>query len=75
MSMDRKYIYALGGNSEYVINGIKYQVASRFLFPQKKQTILDKFENLIGSEFIDLTVIDNTDTINDNVCSTAGKED
>lgn len=73
--MSNSYIYALGGNSEYVINGIKYQVASRFILPKEKQTVLDKFKKIVGSEFIDLTVSDNTDTINNDVCSTAGKED
>ena len=74
--MSNCFIVPLGGTSEYVINGVRYNVSSRFLSPlESKVTVFDKFKNAVGSEFIDLTNDTIKNTLDDNVCSTAGKED
>ena len=60
---------------EYVINGIKYFVSSRYLTDKKSDTFENKIEKYIGSDFTHLSPTINTDTMNkEYICLTAGKE-
>ena len=60
---------------EYIINGIKYFVSSRYLTDKKSDTFENKIEKYIGSDFTHLSPTINTDTINkEYICLTAGKE-
>lgn len=68
------------GASEYVINGVRYTVESRFVpydIKRRKQTTFhDKIKRIITSDFIPLTVNTDEDILEtNNVCLTAGKED
>ena len=61
---------------DYVINGIRYSVTSRFMPPENKTTLTDKVKNYLDSDFADLTNTINSNTLtNDYVCSTVRKED
>ena len=71
-----KKIIPLGGNNEYVINGICYNVISRFMPGiEKESTVTEKFKNILGSNFTDLKVSDNNGNMNNDVCPTVGKEE
>ena len=60
---------------EYVINGIKYFVSSRYLTDKKGDTFENKIEKYIGSDFTHLSPTINNDTMNkEYICLTAGKE-
>ena len=60
---------------EYIINGIKYFVSSRYLTDKKGYTFENKIEKYIGSDFTHLSPTINTDTMNkEYICLTAGKE-
>ena len=60
---------------EYIINGIKYFVSSRYLTDKKSDTFENKIEKYIGSDFTHLSPTINNDTINkEYICLTAGKE-
>ena len=60
---------------EYIINGIKYFVSSRYLTDKKSDTFENKIEKYIGSDFTHLPPTINTDTMNkEYICLTAGKE-
>ena len=60
---------------EYIINGIKYFVSSRYLTDKKGDTFENKIEKYIGSDFTHLSPTINNDTINkEYICLTAGKE-
>ena len=60
---------------EYIINGIKYFVSSRYLTDKKSDTFENKIEKYIGSDFTHLSPTINTDTMNkEYICLTAGKE-
>lgn len=62
--------------NEYVINGVRYIVSSRYEPPKSKETFTTRIEKFIGSDFADLTTTDNLNTLEDDyVCSTVGKED
>ena len=67
------------GANEYVINGVRYTVESRFVpydIKNKQTTFHDKIKRIIRSDFIPLTVNTDEDILEtDNVCLTAGKED
>ncbi len=74
--MDRFIVGLAPKESEYVINGVKYIVSSRFEPPTCKETFTKKIEKFICSDFADLTNIDDLNTLTDDyVCSTVGKED
>ncbi len=61
--------------NEYVINGDRYIVSSRFSKTEHK-TMKEKLSEFIGSDFAHLTTIEDENTIQaEYVCSTAGKED
>ncbi len=61
--------------NEYVINGVRYIVSSRFSKTEHK-TMKEKLSEFIGSDFAHLTTIEDENTIQaEYVCSTAGKED
>ena len=64
---------------EYVINGVKYVVSSRFKkFDLKKcgPNLREKMENVIVSDFAPLTIEGLKDTMADEyTCSAVGKED
>ena len=60
---------------EYIINGIKYFVSSRYLTDKKSDTFENKIEKYIGSDFTHLSPTINNDTMNkEDICLTAGKE-
>lgn len=64
---------AFGGNREYSINGVKYVVGSRF---EKRNSITERLERCVTSDFTHLTSADRTDRIDtDYVCSAAGEEE
>ena len=61
--------------NEYVINGVRYIVSSRFSETENK-TIKEKLSDFIGSDFAHLTTDEDENTIQaEYVCSTAGEED
>ena len=60
---------------EYIINGIKYFVSSRYSTDKKGDTFENKFEKYLGSDFTHLSPATNNDRINNEyICLTAGKE-
>ena len=60
---------------EYIINGIKYFVSSRYLTDKKSDTFENKIEKYIGSDFTHLSPTINNDKMNkEYICLTAGKE-
>ena len=60
---------------EYIINGIKYFVSSRYLTDKKGDAFENKIEEYIGSDFTHLSPTINNDTMNkEYICLTAGKE-
>ena len=60
---------------EYIINGIKYFVSSRYLVDKKGDTFENKIEKYLGSDFTHLSPATNNDRINkEYMCLTAGKE-
>ena len=60
---------------EYIINGIKYFVSSRYLTDKKSDTFENRIEKYIGSDFTHLSPTINNDTMNkEYICLTAGKE-
>ena len=60
---------------EYIINGIKYFVSSRYLTDKKGDTFEKKIEKYFGSDFTHLSPATNNDRINNEyICLTAGKE-
>ena len=68
------------GANEYVVNGVRYTVESRFvpydIKIRKQTTFHDKIKRIITSDFIPLTVNTDEDILEtNNVCLTAGKED
>lgn len=67
------------GANEYVVNGVRYTVESRFVpydIKSKQATFHDKIKRIIRSDFIPLTVNTDEDILEtNNVCLTAGKED
>jgi hypothetical protein len=67
------------GANEYVVNGVRYTVESRFVpydIKNKQTTFHDKIKRIIRSDFIPLTVNTDEDILeSNNVCLTAGKED
>lgn len=61
--------------NEYVINGVRYIVSTRFTETENK-TMKEKLSEFIGSDFAQLTTTEDKNTIQaEYVCSTAGKED
>ena len=61
--------------NEYVINGVRYIVSTRFSKTENK-TMKEKLSEFIGSDFAYLTTTEDKNTIQaEYVCSTAGKED
>ena len=61
--------------NEYVINGVRYIVSTRFSKTENK-TMKEKLSDFIGSDFAHLTTTEDENTIQaEYVCSTAGKED
>ena len=72
----RAHILMLSENEkEYVINGIKYFVSSRYSTDKKGDTFENKFEKYLGSDFTHLSPATNNDRINNEyICLTAGKE-
>ena len=74
-----KDFYGLIGEEEYVIDGVLYKVSSRFApvnICKIENTISDKAQKYLGSDFAYLTNADDKNTMNaEYVCLTAGKED
>ena len=73
-----KSFYGLGCDSEYVINGVCYKVSSRFApvnICRIENTISDKVEKYVGSDFAHLTLMPIEDKIEQEYVTTAGKEE
>ena len=74
-----KDFYGLIGEEEYVIDGVCYKVSSKFApvnICNLENTMREKVEKYVGSNFAHLTNADNKNTMNaEYVCLTAGKED
>lgn len=74
-----KDFYGLGCDSEYVIDGVCYKVSSKFApvnICKIENTINDKAQKYVGSDFAHLTNADDRNTMNaEYICLTAGKED
>ena len=61
------------GANEYVINGVRYVVSTRFSKTENK-SMKEKISAFIGSDFAHLTNIDDINTLNtEYVNSTAGE--
>ena len=61
--------------NEYVINGVRYIVSTRFSKTENK-TMKEKLSEFIGSDFAQLTTTEDENTIQaEYVCSTAVEED
>ncbi len=67
------------GEEEYVIGGVLYKVSSTFApanICNLENTIGDKVQKYVGSDFAHLTSVDDRNTMNaEYICLTAGKED
>lgn len=66
-------------DQEYVVNGVRYIVASRFLpfHPKKEQPVFlkDRFEHYLTNNTAELTFTDDRSTLNaECVCAAVGKE-
>ena len=77
-----KFIVPLGSQpDEYVINGVRYVVSSKYQMPDfkdlKQNTVLnDCVENYLTSDFADLTIENSSSKMMaEYVCSAVGKED
>ena len=63
---------------DYFINGICYKVSSRFEgfeVPKLGSTLTDRLEKYLGGDFAHLTLVPDTDKIDAEYVTTAGKED
>ncbi len=66
------------GEDEYVIGGVLYKVSSTFApanICNLENTIGDKVQKYVGSDFAHLTIVPDTDKIEAEYVTTAGKED
>ncbi|MBP9988155.1 MAG: hypothetical protein KBT46_01515 [Ruminococcus sp.] len=72
-----KYFVGLGSKqNDYIINGVRYIVASKFMPFENSVTLTDKVEKYLDSDFADLTDLPTIDKLTDDyVCSTVRKED
>ena len=74
----RELLGLTGGHREYKINGVTYVVSGQYSEEKKDgtdKTFADRIEDFIGSEFAELTDIDDEPNINKkNAHRAAGKE-
>lgn len=66
------------GEDEYVISGVLYKVSSSFApanICNLENTMSDKVEKYVGSDFAHLTLVPDVDKIESEYVKTAGKED
>ena len=74
-----KDFYGMIGDNEYVIDGVLYKVSSKFApvnISKIENTISDKAQKYVGSDFAHLTKTQDKNTMNaEYICLTAGKED
>lgn len=66
------------GEDEYVIGGVLYKVSSSFApanICNLENTMSDKVEKYVGSDFARLTLVPDVDKIEAEYVKTAGKED
>ena len=74
-----KDFYGLASDSEYVIDGVRYKVSSKFApanICKIENTISEKAQKYVGSDFAHLTKTQDKNTMNaEYICLTAGKED
>ena len=66
------------GEEEYVIGGVLYKVSSSFApanICNLENTIGDKVQKYVGSDFAHLTLVPDEDKIEAEYVKTAGKED
>lgn len=74
-----KDFYGLISEEEYVIGGVRYKVSSKFVptnISKIENTISDKAQKYVGSNFAHLTKTQDKNTMNaEYICLTAGKED
>lgn len=59
---------------EYVINGVRYIVSVKHS-ETESMTFIDKIKRYLGSDFAHLTLVPDTDKIEAEYVTTAGKED
>lgn len=73
------WIVGIGGpEREYVVNGVRYFVSSRFVNSKENmrtaETMKERIEKYVKSDFADLTVDASSDIITDEyVCSSASQ--
>ena len=78
---ESRWIVGVGmEDRSYTVNGVKYVVSSRFAPTHTKEkcepTLSDRLRSYIGSGFAKLTIMGQTDMIDDEyACSTAGEEE
>ena len=60
--------------NEYVINGVRYIVSTKHS-ETESMTFIDKIKRYLGSDFAHLTLVPDTDKIEVEYVTTAGKED
>ena len=72
----RAHIFMLSEDEKEIeIDGIKYYVSSRYSADRNGDTIKNKIEKYLGSDFTHLSPTINNDRINNEyICLTAGKE-
>ena len=81
MKKNDGFVVGLGGKEhEYMLNGVRYIVSSRFESPSFRthtdQTFSDRVGSFVGSDFADLKPEISDDKLaTEYVCSAAGKED
>lgn len=66
------------GEDEYVIGGVLYKVSSTFApanICNLENTLENKVQKYVGSDFAHLTMMPDTDKIEAEYVTTAGKED
>ena len=75
--MSNNWIVGFGTKpQEYVINGVRYVVESRFQNPKEKTMLKDRIGNYLTSDFADLPSNDKDSIIDTEYdCTAAEKED
>ena len=80
-SGETRWIVGVGmEDRSYTVNGVKYVMSSRFAPARIKEkcepTLSNRLHSFIGSDFAKLTIMGQTDIVNDEyVCSDAGEEE
>lgn len=71
-----KFIVGIGGEREYIINGVRYTVTAKFLPHSEEKTLPFQIKRIIKNSAAHFTAPGNADILDtENVCPAAGKED